>query len=115
MEIHKAVHFVCFDEFVEAADYIAKLAVLEKVPCKFGANYLLGFLAEFTEKSMPPELTDKFLVAADPQSTIFDSSGNRSFLCCRREKSYRIIEIASGRNGWAPRWAFLVENSRSLS
>ncbi|MSR78990.1 MAG: hypothetical protein EXS59_02485 [Candidatus Taylorbacteria bacterium] len=111
VETPKSVCFVCFEEFVGADECITKLAEIERRPCEAGANYLFGYLAEVSEEVMPTALKDKFLVAAEPGSTICDSSGNQVFLCCRREKNYRVIELASGRKGWAPRWAFLVEDS----
>ncbi len=112
----KSVRFICLSIPVQQGTLVKLLEKEKTAPCRSGANYFLGYLREITERDVPPEIQECHFVAYDPESTIVSSTGLQAFLCCRRDgKRTRNLDIAFGTDGWADRWAFLVEDAVAVS
>ncbi len=115
----KRVYVAEFNIPLKPLEYLEKLAGHGLQPCIGGPSYLAGLMAQVPRKEMPPEIRNKWIVAAGPKNSIqVDFMG---------KISSKYFHTATAPNGycdfaachippyevfpthWETNWAFLAE------
>jgi hypothetical protein len=123
----KKISLVCFGQRLGPVEYIERLRVMGKQPCKYAANYLLGLMLTFKEREFPPEMNGLDIAGIEPDPRSLFSYRQTGPLCflyvCRtggplrkrkgkRARDYkgRVLNLGTVEGPWSPNWLFPAED-----